>query len=166
MAKDRERNTARILYVNEGKSGKEIALMLNIAEKTVSAWVEKYAWKSARTAKVTSSDNRIANLKRIIDDIAEERLQLQAELADLTKTKSNEAKQKAIRIAMAAIDGTVAQWNNVLINAEKETKITLGVYLTVMQRVFKAMYLFDAVMHNQTIAFQDQHINDITIELG
>jgi len=166
MAKDKERNTARILYVEQGKSGKEVAEMLSVSEKTISAWVTKYAWNSARTAKITSKDNRIENLKRIIDGIAEDRLRLQAELTDLINTSEDKERQTAIRMEMASIDGTVANWNKTLENAEKETRITLGTYLTVMQRVFKSLYQFDSTIHNQTLAFQDQHINDITIELG
>ncbi len=166
MRKDKERNTAHILYIEQGKSAKEIAELLGVSEKTISVWVNKYGWKSRLTAKVTSRDARIDNLKRIIDNIAEQRIELQAELSDLVKTNSDKERRQQIRMEMAGIDGTIANWNKTLEHAEKETRITLGTYLTVMERVFRAMQVFDSKLHYQTIAFQEQHTTDITNELG
>lgn len=166
MSKDSERKTARILYVEQAKSAKEIAELLNVTEKTISAWVNKYAWKSARTAKITSRDNRVHNIKQIIDGFANDRLNLNSELSDLVRLGNDKKRQDEIRAEMARIDSGVANWNKTLENVDKESKISLSTYLYVMDRIFKALNSFDTKLYLQTIIFQEQHVNDVSIEIG
>lgn len=166
MAKEAERKTARILYVEQGKTAKEIAELVNVAEKTVSSWVNKYGWKAARTANVTGRQNRIDNIKQIIDGFAQQRLDLQAELTDLLKTGGDKEEIENIRQELARIDAGVANWNKTLETVDKESRVSLGTYLHIMDRVFKALQIFDTKLYLQTIAFQEQHINEISIELG
>ena len=155
MAKDSERKTARILYVKQGKSAREIAELVQVAEKTVSNWVNKYGWKSARTAIVTGRKNRISNLRQIIDDFASDRLELYAELKELQRNKDDKKRIQEIRQEMAHIDNVVASWNK-----------TLETYLHVMNQVFKSLQIYDTKLYMKTIDFQEIHVNDKSIELG
>ncbi|MCF6185091.1 MAG: phage terminase small subunit-related protein [Bacteroidales bacterium] len=166
MAKERERKTARILYVEQVKTAKDIAELLNVSEKTVSAWVNKYAWKSARTALITNKDNRIENIKQIIDGFAQIRLDLQNELNKLEKEKGNKKEINDIRQELARIDAGVANWNKTLENIDKNSKISLSEYLYVMDSIFDALRVFDTELYMKTITFQEKHINDISIKLG
>jgi len=166
MAKERERKTARILYVEQGKTAKDIAELLNVSEKTVSAWVNKYAWKAARTARITNKDNRIENIKQIIDGFAQIRLDLQNELNKLVKEKGDKKEINNIRQELARIDAGVANWNKTLENIDKNSRITLSEYLYVMDSIFDAMRVFDTELYMKTITFQEKHINDISIKLA
>ncbi len=166
MAKEKERITARILYVEQGKPANEIADLLNITEKTVSAWVQKYGWKAARTAKITGRDNRVGNIRQIIDGFAEDRLSLQAELSDLVGSGGDKERQKNIRVEMAKIDFGVANWNKTLENVDKTSRISLETYFYVMDKVFKGLQFFDTKLYMATVPFQEQHINEISTELG
>ena len=166
MAKERERKTARILYVEQGRTAKDIAELLNVAEKTISAWVNKYGWKAARNAKITNRDNRIENIKQIIDGFAQIRLDLQQELNKKIKEGGDKEEINNIRQELARIDSGVANWNKTLENIDKNSKISLSEYLYVMDQIFEALRNFDAELYVKTIAFQEHHINDVSIKFG
>lgn len=177
MAKDKERKTARILYVEQGKTAKEIAGLLNVAEKTISAWVNKYAWKAAQTAKITNRENRISNIRKIIDGFAQDRLDFSRQIAEMSKEKNNystsEKRKKEInsqitelRQELARIDSGVANWNKTLENIDKTSRISLSIYLYVMKKTFSSLQKFNPKLFMKTLDFQEQHINDISTELG
>ena len=166
MAKDKERKTARILYVEQGKTAKEISELLGVSEKTISNWVTKHAWKAARTAAITNKDNRIENIKQIIDGFAQIRLDMQHELNKLIKAKGSPKEINEIRQELARIDSGVANWNKTLENIDKNSKISLSEYLFVMESIFDALRVFDTDLYMKTITFQEKHINDITLKLG
>ncbi len=166
MAKNKERITARILYVEQGKTQKEVAKLVGVSEKTVSDWVKKFAWRAARNAKLTNTKSRVVNIKQIISGFAESRIELQRELSELISSNSNKDRQSEIREEMARIDSGVANWNKTLSQVDKKSRITLGTYIYVMETIFKALHSFDAKVFIKTIPFQEKHINDISIELG
>jgi predicted transcriptional regulator len=156
MAKEKERRTARILYVEQGKSGKEIAELLSITEKTVSDWVNKFGWKKARTAAVSSKENRIDNLMLIVDQLAADRLELSAKL----KQAQDEEAIKTLRSQIADTDSAISKWAKQIESVNKEGSITLGTYLSVMKSIFTAMQRYSPELYFKTIDFQDQHINE------
>ncbi len=169
MAKDKERKTAYILYVKQGKTAKEVASLVGVSEKTISGkdgWVNKYGWKAARNAKITSYENRIDNIHQLIDDFAENRLKLQKELTEIALKGGNKERTAEIRQDLARIDSGVANWNKTLEQVDKENRISLGTYINVMDRIFKALRAFDIEIYMQTIAFQEHHIVEKSIELG
>lgn len=160
MAKDKERKTARILYVEQRKTAKYIAELVGVSEKTVANWIQKYGWKAARNAKVTSSDNQIMNIKQIINDFAQDRIDLQAELKDISATDGDKERISEIRQDMARIDAGVANWNKTLAQVDDESKITLSTYLNIMDKIFDALRDFDVKTYMQTVPFQEFHINE------
>lgn len=166
MAKDNERKTARILYVEQGRTAKDIAELVNVAEKTISAWVNKYGWKAARTANITNKGNRIENIKQIIDGFAQIRLDLQHEVNKLIKDKGDKDEIQNIRQELARIDNGVANWNKTLENIDKNSRISLSEYLFVMNKIFDALRDFDTELYIKTISFQEKHINEVSIKLG
>ncbi|MBN1250679.1 MAG: hypothetical protein JXA16_00990 [Bacteroidales bacterium] len=166
MAKEKEKATARILFVEQAKTAKQISKLVNVSEKTISAWVQKHAWKAARNAKAINKDSRIINIKQIIDDFAQNRLELQDELRKLIKSGNERNRIQEIRNEMARIDAGVANWNKTLEQIDKTSKISLSTYLYIMDKIFKSLQNFDAKIFVQSIAFQEHHINEISNELG
>jgi len=162
MAKEKERATARILYVNQMKSAKEIAGLLNVSEQTIANWVKKYAWKEARTAKLTNEQMKIENIKEIIASLAKNRLNKQREL----DTCKDEDRANDLRKEITVIDNSVAYWNKALAQADKESQISLRVYLHVMDEIFNDMQANYPDLYIKTLDFQETHINKKSIELG
>lgn len=156
MAKENERKTARILYVEQGKTGKEIAELLSVSEKTVSSWVNKYNWKKARTINIASKENRLDNLIQIVDQLAADRLELQEQL----KTATDDKAKQSIRSQIADIDGAITKWTKQINAVKKEDNITLGTYLSVMKSIFNAMQRYSPELYLKTIDFQEFHINE------
>jgi enoyl reductase-like protein len=167
MAKDRERKTARILFVEQRKTAKEIHQLLNVSEKTLSGWInaDDELWKKERDARNTSPVQRISNMESIISGLADERIQLSRDLVKAEKAGMLESVSE-IRRNISKIDDAVSKWNKTLRDINKEAKIPLSTYLEVMQTIFEALQNYNAKLFMQTIDFQEKHIHDISIKLS
>lgn len=167
MAKEREKKTARILFVEQKKTAKEISQLLNVSEKTLSAWInaDDELWKKERDARNTSPTQRISNIESIISGLAEERIQLSRELSKAEKEK-NLADVTEIRKNISKLDDAVSKWNKTLRDINKEAKIPLSTYLEVMQSIFEALQHYNPKLFMQTLDFQEKHIHDVSLKLG
>lgn len=163
------KKTAYELYMM-GKPGKEIATALNISAQTVSTWAKKYAWKSQRTAKIINPKTRTENIRTIMELLSERRLKLFHEVNALENApdKPTETHQMLLdlRNEAASIDDSISKWNKTLMNLDKENRISLGVYLDVMDDLFNALRIYDMVVYRSTLDFQEQYIQTITNRLG
>ncbi len=61
LSKDAEREFARILYVSERITAKEIAERVKVSEKTVGSWIEKYGWEKLRKSLLTTRQNQLVH---------------------------------------------------------------------------------------------------------
>jgi len=165
MAKEKERKTAYILFVNEGKNRKEISQLLGVSEHTVGAWVDKFEWTKERAARNASPTKRIENVKAILAELGEQRLDLSRQLKE-AETEGDAERVNDIRTQIEKKDLAVANWNKHLMTIDKDSKISLANYLHVMESIFYAMRLFDTKLYMQTIEFQEYHLHQKTIELG
>lgn len=161
MAKDSEKKVARILYVEQGKTAKEISALINVSEVTISKWVNDSGWKTERTARNVSTTSRIANIRDIINSLSETRIE---QIRHLKEAEANaDAKEcEELRHQIAQTDDAVSKWNKTLMTLDKENSISLSTYIQVMQQIFAAMQQFDAKMFLSTVDFQDVHLNDIS----
>lgn len=179
MAKDKERGVARVWYIEQGKTAKEIAQKLNVTEKTVGDWVKKYGWKKERNARENSIDKRIDNIKSVIDDITEDRTSARVRLNELRQELLEQQKDKdleAIEISKDMIsdikreivgyDDAISKWNKTLENFDKENKVSLSNYLYVMDEIFKDLQSYNQKLYMKTLDFQEQHINKVSIQIG
>jgi predicted transcriptional regulator len=165
MAKEKERRTAHILYVEQGKTAREIADLIGVAEKTIGEWVSKGAWKEERTARQASPVKRADNIKLIITNLSEDRLSLDRRI------KAAEAEGKSgmlpdLREEVSRIDDAVSKWNKTLENIESENRISLSTYLNVMDQIFQAIRQYDVKLFMSTVEFQESHIHKISRTLG
>ncbi len=177
MAKESERSVARILFIEQGKSNKEIAEKLGVQEKTVGSWVKKYGWKKERDARENNVDSRIQNIKAVIDDIITDRSdarlylrKLKLELRD-DKFSEDEAKEQREKISqlkkdIVGYDDSISKWNKTLENFNKENRVSLAVYLHVMDEIFKDLQAHNQTIYLKTLDFQEQHLSKVSIQLG
>jgi len=165
MAKEKERKTARILFVQQNKTQSEISKLLGVTEKTISAWCNRYDWRKERTARNASPVRRKNNIKAIITNLSEERLELDAKVKQLEK-EGGQDEANTTRERISKIDDAVAKWNKTLMTIDKETEVTLSTYISVLEQIFNDMRLYDPKMFMGTIEFQEQHLHKVTAQLG
>jgi predicted transcriptional regulator len=165
MAKDRERSIAKELYVEQGKSGKEIAALIGVQEVTVSRWVTDGGWRAERNAKLNSSTSRLENIKKVIDDITEQRLNLITQIKEATANGDKEA-LVVLNLTAVSLDDGISKWNKTLLNVDKSSRIDLALYLEIMTDVFGSMRAYDEKLHNQTLDFQENHVQFMSKKLG
>lgn len=166
MAKEKERRTAHILYVEQGKSAKEVSELIGCAEKTIGEWVAKFGWKEERSARQASPAKRSDNIKMIITNLSEDRLRLDRQIRSCEQTAADAEKVAGLRDEVSRIDDAVSKWNKTLENIEKENRVSLATYLNVMDEIFTAMRNHDPKLFMSTVEFQEQHIHKISISLG
>ncbi|MEG1762754.1 MAG: hypothetical protein RR256_03985 [Bacteroidales bacterium] len=165
MAKTKERQIARFYYVDKLTTATQAAEQAGVSEQTLSAWVKKYGWKQEREAREQSLAKRTDNLKETISLATQERIALSGELENALASQDKE-KIADIRTQIARVDAGVANWSKTLSTVEKEHKITLSIYLEVMDQIFDALRAYNMNLFMQTTDFQDQHLRAISLKLG
>ena len=164
MAKKQERTIAKQLFI-QGKTQKEIAALVDVQEKTIGEWVKKFGWKSERDARMSGSKNQIENIKAIISQIAEDRLAVHNKIQKAQKNGNLEV-LVTLQKEAATLDDGVSKWNKTLENMDKENKVSLAVYLEIMDDIFKALSNHDMKIFMKTISFQESHLSTISLKLG
>ncbi|MDD3458816.1 MAG: hypothetical protein PHO74_05020 [Weeksellaceae bacterium] len=164
MAKKNERLLAKELFVNQGLTAKAIAQKGLAAEKTIGVWVKKYGWKKLRDAKQNSTDNRAERIGQVIETLTEQRLELFTAIAEAKKAKDNEQLAQLQKEAVG-IDDAISKWNKALENLNKDNRISLSVYLEVMEDIFRNLQAYDTGLHLKTLDFQEEHLNTISMKL-
>lgn len=164
IKKKNEWKTARSLYIEQGKTAKEIAELLGVTEKTVGKWIAEGNWKKERDARMASPANRIENIQNIIGNLSEERLELDRKVK-YAEEQSDTDEVNRLYKRISAIDDSVSKWNKTLETIDKDSKVSLSTYLYVMDMIFKSLNSFDPKLFLQTINFQEQHVNDIAERL-
>lgn len=159
MAKDREQKLARLLYVEQGKTAKEISTLIGVSEQTLTKWVNKLGWRDQRNAIIANPGIREDNIKQLINGLTEQRLELAAQLRD-AENKGDSAIAFDLRKQLGQIDDAVSKWNKTLLNVKKDSQISLSVYLSVMEMIFDALRDFDEKLFIKTLDFQEEHLND------
>jgi len=160
MAKEKEKKIGRIMYVEQGKQAKEICPLIGVSEATFSKWVNEFHWKEMRSAALSNPNIRMENIKRLINELAEQRMSLTDDLKVAERGSDAEDIQR-IRQNIARIDDGVSKWNKALESIDKDSQTSLSVYLRVMDSIFNALQSFDSKLFMQSLAFQEQHINEI-----
>lgn len=166
MAKERERMTAKLYFVEHNLTAKEVALRVGVTEKTVGDWVKKWHWKAERDARNASPTKRLNNIKEIISKLSEEWLELDKQVKELESNKVEAKEIAEIRGRIKGIDDAVSKWNKTLEGIEKEAQIPLATYISVMEDIFQSLLKFDRDLYMSLVDFQEHHINNVSEKLG
>lgn len=167
MAKDREKKIAHDYYVFQHKNAKEIARIVAVSEKTVGKWINESneAWKKERDAYLNGTNKREEDIQKVLSNLTERRIQLAGESQEAVNNGDTNLRDSLDKQA-ATISLEVSYWNKALQNIRKESKVSLEIYLEVMQQVFNALRAHDEKLFNSTIDFQEQHIHSVSKTIG
>ncbi|GGA84640.1 hypothetical protein GCM10008015_26770 [Flavobacterium palustre] len=165
MAKKKEQEVAKKLYVELYKTQKEIAEDLGVTEKTVGDWVKKFNWKQERDARLNNSTNRAENIKKVIAGLTDSALDV---LEQIKVAEFNGDKEEALRLKKEStrIAQEVGMFQKSLEKMDKEFKISLSTYLEVMEDIFQALQNYDKQAYLATLDFQKTHLQSIAQKLG
>lgn len=164
MAKSNERRVAKELFL-QGKYQNEIARLVSVQEKTISDWVKKYGWVEERDARFNSAKTQIKALKDLIGKLTEQRLKLVREMEEATNEADSERLSELQKKANTIAD-EVAKYNKALISLDKNNRISLAVYIDVMDSIFRAVQQYDSKLYMKLLDFQEQHLSDISKKIG
>lgn len=165
MAKKKEQEVAKKLYVELYKTQKEIAEDLGVTEKTVGDWVKKFNWKQERDARLNNSTNRAENIKKVIAELTDSTLDT---IEKIKVAEFNADKQEVLALKKEAtrISQEVAMYSKALEKMEKDFKISLSTYLEVMEDIFQSLQNWDKDLYIKTLDFQKSHLSTIAQKLG
>lgn len=166
MAKDTERKTAKLYYVDHNLTAKETAIRVGVTEKTISEWIRKYHWKAERDARNSSPAKRINNIKEIIGKLSEEWLEVDNQIKESERNKAEAKYIAELRSRLKGIDDAVSKWNKTLEGIEKESQIPLATYIYVMEDVFQSLLKYNRDLYMKLVDFQETHINNVSERLG
>lgn len=139
LSKDSEREFARMLYVNERITFKEIGMRVKVSEKTISKWAELDGWDKLRKSLMTTRQNQLVHFYNQLDALNEE-----------IATRERKIPTTAEADIMSKITANINKL---------ETEVQLGEYVEVSKKLLtfiQAANLPDAVLFKNYI---DEFIN-------
>lgn len=165
MAKAKEKEVAKKLYVELGKTQKEIAEDLGVTQKTIGNWVEAGAWKAERSALINNTSNRAEKFKAVLEDLADEQLMISQKIKDAEGR--GDFKEAAIhRKTASSIADQVGKYQKALEKLDKEHKISLSVRLECMEHVFNEMQSYDKALYLKCLDYQQYYLQRIAQNFG
>ena len=157
--KNQERQLAKELYMR-GKNQKEVAAATGVQEKTVGSWVKKYGWKTEREARINSDGGRIEALKNIIGKLSEQRL----EALDQVKIEKDPDKILELSRRGYTLSNEVANYNKALESLQDQKRVSLAIYIEVMEQIFTALQSEHPKLYLQLLDFQEKHLSTVAIK--
>jgi len=168
MAKGKEEKLAYEYYVNQKKTAKETAMRVGVTEKTIGEWVKKNAWKKLRDAQVNSAATRLNDIREVISLLTEQRIKIQKQIGEVEATMMETGEKKDLlfdlRKSAVAVSDEISKWNKALESLDRQNRISLTVYIEVMNDIFDNLREYDPKLFAKTMDFQEQHLNTISIK--
>jgi hypothetical protein len=166
MAKEREKKLAFEYYVNQKKTAKDTALQVGVTEKTIGEWIRKSNWKKIQEARVNSKEEQLDNIREVISILTNDRIAIQKEIDQINETilPLDEKKESImeLRKQAASVSDEISKWNKTLENIDKENRISISVYLEVMEDIFNNLKENEPSLYTQTLDFQERHLQHIS----
>ena len=181
MAKENTQKLAKESYINHNKTPEELARKYDVSLRTIQRWIKEGNWKQQRDAKANGPMQRIERTQLVVDSMVEERISIlkqtkeKQELLnklDFDFDEDAQAKKEILneeigflRKRAAGIDDGIAKWNKRIENLNNEGKITLSIYMEVMERIFEALRHSNEPLYMKTLDFQENHLEDVAAKL-
>lgn len=173
-----EKDLAKILFVNEGVTQKEIAERLNLTEKTVSKWVKEGEWDKLKTSMLVTKDNQLTALYRQLENLNSEIAtrpivrDIPAKLLSPVKVRDSDGGERLENPVYNAEDFPVKVGNfptskeadmiSKLTTAIKrlETETNIGETVEISKQLIQFVRSIDVPFANQLLKYCDLFIQD------
>lgn len=164
MAKDKERKQAKAMYM-QGKTNLEIARIVKVQPKTISEWDKKYKWKAEREARVNSTDQEKSNLRTILADITEKKLENMRAIESARSAKDQD-KLDELYGKQRAIADEYSKWNKRLQQIESNDSVPLTTYIKVLEEFLKDVQKHKPELFVKIADFQEEHLQRVIFKMG
>jgi transposase len=162
---DKLRRSAYEYIVVQGWHQNAVAELLGVSEQSLSHWSQQGKWQEERRSRMMCYKTDTDNSKRLLKLVTEKRLDV--ELKALEAERKGEADVEiALRKEARGLSDEISKLTKSMEKLDKDNRVTLGVYIDVMDDIFKALHLHDEDIFNKTVDFQSLHIRRKSIELG
>jgi predicted transcriptional regulator len=161
------KKAAKIMYVEQGKSQIEIHQVLGVSPQSITKWVNHPAdnWKDQRTARMNTSEKRIADIKTVIGSLTERRIEITQEIIT-SRAEGMRKEAEILQVEAVAIGQEIAMYSKALVAMDKSNKPSLSMYLEIMDDIFKGMQKHDSALYLKTLSFQEKHLGEVTERLA
>lgn len=156
MAKDSERQQARILYIDHCLTAKEIAGRLKLSEKTVGKWVDAGNWKELRVSKQSGPEVLISKYNELLASLLDKRLTFEKKS---TKSDDEKAEYASVIDEMSKISAMIERIN-------KDNRPTLRTHIFCLEKFMTTLRnqqpkLFTEPLINFQIEYLDQLADEL-----
>ncbi|MCT4644365.1 MAG: hypothetical protein N4A74_05200 [Carboxylicivirga sp.] len=158
------KRTAYEYVVVQGMSQKEVAVILDVTEATMSNWAKEAKWKEERENRQQCMSTDADNLKKLLRVMSQQRLELEESILDAQKIGDTKEEIR-LRKEARALSDEMSKQNKTLLSLDKST-YTLGTYIDVMDEIFNALRVYNEDLWAKTVDFQSTHVRKKTIEIG
>ncbi|MFA9212487.1 MAG: helix-turn-helix domain-containing protein [Candidatus Methylacidiphilales bacterium] len=159
------KKAAQIMFIEQGKNQKEISAVLGVSENTISKWAKLGKWKEEREARLNSIQKRADDIKEVISNLTERRLEIFKE-KKIAQTNGDKELIAILNKEAVGIGDEISKHTKALSVMEKSGKHSLSTYLEIMDSIFKSLDQFDNTIYLKTLDFQEAHINEMAQHLG
>lgn len=160
--KTSERRTAKILFVDQLKSAKEIAEIVDVQENTIGQWISKYGWRIERDTKVNSIKKQKEQINQVIAAIANRRIEIEKDIIECDPDEVQ--KIAALRSEAISKADEASKWNKTLMNLDKSNATSFETYLQVMDDIFSDLRDTYPKLYMSLLDFQENHIRKVQIK--
>lgn len=159
------RQSAYELVVVQDYTQKAAAEILGVSAVTMSQWAAEGAWKEEKKARQSTTSTSTDNLKQIISLLSARRLTIEEQINEAIQSEDSELELE-LRKQAASLSDEISKHNKTLLTVQKESKVTLGIYIDVMDDIFNELRKSDGELWEKTIDFQSMLIRKKSNELG
>lgn len=131
----------------------------------MSQWANEGQWRKEKKARQSTASVSTDNLKKIILLLSDRRLEIEDQINESIKA-GDSALELELRKQASSVSDEISKHNKTLQTIQKESKVTLGIYIDVMDDIFDHLRNEDPELWEKTIEFQTTLIRKKTNELG
>lgn len=177
VRKQVERDFAKVLFVNENVSQKDISSRLKVTEKTIGKWIKEDNWESLRTSMLVTKDNQLTALYKQLENVNNEIntrpivYDIPAILLKPIKLKNSDGNEYLefpkidptdypIKTGNVANTKDAAVIMGITTSIKKlETETNIGETVAVSKKLIEFVALLDVVFANNLTRYCDLYIN-------
>ena len=155
MAKELQRQQARIFYIDQCLTAKEIAERLSVSEKTIGKWVDAGNWKEIRLSKQSGTEVLLSKQKELLSVLLDKRLRF--EKKDI-KSDTEKAEYNSVIDEMSKVSAMIER-------TQKEGRVSLRTHIHCLEKFMSSLQSNNQKLFADLIDFQINYLDLLANEL-